>query len=164
MPPPRHTVAARPCEGKIQSRSPMYYECGPDCSEWSGDTAGAVGYAAGVPLVRDRTWQGNHRVRREGGRPFSDQQIQLLQTFADQAVIAIENVRLFNETKEALEQQTATAEILRVISSSPTDLKPVFDAIVQNVSALRGTARSSRVDGRASSAPPRADASEAPRG
>ena len=85
-----------------------------------------------VPLMRDGSCIGAVATARLDLRPYTKRDIQLLETFAEQATIAIENARLFNETKEGLEQQTATAEILNVISNSPTNTQPVFEAIVQS--------------------------------
>ena len=89
-----------------------------------------------VPMVRDAVAIGAIAVVRTTPGLLSDKQLALLQTFADQAVIAIENVRLFNETKEALEQQTATAEVLQVISSSVADTQPVFEKILESCERL----------------------------
>jgi GAF domain-containing protein len=114
-----------------------------------------------VPLMRDRVAIGSISLRRTEVKAFTERQIALLQTFADQAVIAIENVRLFTELQEnnralteahaqvtdALDQQTATSEILRVISQSPTDVQPVFDTIARSAvtlcDALAGTSSGS---------------------
>jgi GAF domain-containing protein/CheY-like chemotaxis protein len=109
-----------------------------ESNAWARETVDQVGSfsAAWVPMVWEDRGIGSIMIVRQPPSPFSEKDEALLRTFADQAVIAIQNARLFNETKEALERQTAMAEVLRVISESPTDVQPVLDAVAERAGLL----------------------------
>src|SRR5882757_2104022 len=105
----------------------------PSIADWPGPPlarAAGTRTMCGTPLRREGKAIGALIVYRDRLAPFTDEELALQQSFADQAAIAIENARLFNETREGLARQIATSDILRVISLSPTDVQPVFDAIL----------------------------------
>jgi two-component system NtrC family sensor kinase len=113
----------------------------PAIADWPGlpyARAAGTRSMSGSPLRSEGKAIGTLIVYRDRLAPFTDEEMALQQSFADQAAIAIENARLFNETREALERQTATAEILKVMASSPSDVQPVFDAIAESARRLLG--------------------------
>jgi GAF domain-containing protein len=129
--PERGTITGRTAlEGKVVHVPDVLAD--PEYTFHKGQKLGGYRSNIGVPLLRDGVVIGVFVLTRPTVKPFTDKQIELVRIFADQAVIAIENARLLSELRESLQQQTATAEVLKVISSSTGELQPVFDAMLEN--------------------------------
>jgi GAF domain-containing protein len=124
-----HIADTRELNGYISRSDPLLV---------AGSDAGGIRTLLTVPMLKDGVLVGTFSIYRQEVRPFTDKQIELVTNFAAQAVIAIENTRLLSELRESLERQTATADVLKVISSSPGDLNPVFQTILQNAMRICG--------------------------
>jgi signal transduction histidine kinase len=135
--PGRHSSSARAALERRTIQIPDVL-ADPEFSYGAKDIEKAIRTNLAVPILTGDDLLGVATIYRLEVKPFTEKQIALVETFADQAAIAIENARLIGETREALERQTATAEVLRVINSSPGDLAPVFDAILQKAHNLCG--------------------------
>src|SRR5262249_4048719 len=134
-PPSRRSAAARAIleRGFVQIPD---INAEPDYALGAMAVVGEYRSVVAVPIIRDDLAIGSIAVARAQAGLLPEPQVELLKTFADQAAIAIENARLLSELRESLEQQTATSEVLRVISSSPTNVQPVFDSIAESAVKL----------------------------